>query len=71
MNPVDLTGANWRKSSKSGAQGQCVEVATELPAMPGHVAVRHSQRPDAETILYTNAEWDAFLDGARNGEFNL
>ena len=68
---VDLTGANWHKSSRSGGQGQCVEVATSLPAAPGHVAVRHSQRPGAETIVYTDAEWAAFIGGVRDGEFDL
>ena len=24
---IDLAGANWRKSSRSSAQGQCVEIA--------------------------------------------
>ena len=64
----DLTGAVWRKSSRSGGSGQCVEVATDLD---GIVAVRHSKRPDAEVIIYTEAEWRAFLGGAKDGEFDL
>ena len=64
----DLIGAEWRKSSRSGGSGQCVEVATNLD---GVVAVRHSKRPDAEVILYTKAEWEAFIGGAKDGEFDL
>jgi hypothetical protein len=64
----DLTGAAWRKSSRSGGSGQCVEVATNLE---GIVAVRHSKRPDAEVIVYTAAEWQAFIGGAKDGEFDL
>lgn len=67
---VDLTGAQWRISSRSGGSGQCVEVATDVPAHPGHVAVRHSKRPDAEVIMYTDAEWAAFVGGVRDGEFD-
>ncbi len=64
----DLTAAQWRTSSRSAGSGQCVEVATNLD---GIVAVRHSKRPDAEVIIYTNAEWAAFVGGARDGEFDL
>ncbi|GLY95736.1 DUF397 domain-containing protein [Actinoplanes sp. NBRC 103695] len=63
----DLTGAEWRTSSRSGGSGQCVEVATNLS---GIVAVRHSKRPDAEVIIYTEAEWAAFIGGAKDGEFD-
>lgn len=64
----DLNGADWRISSRSGGSGQCVEVATNLP---GIVAVRHSRRPDAEVIIYTDEEWAAFVGGVRDGEFDL
>ena len=64
----DLTRALWRKSSRSGGSGQCVEVATNLN---GIVAVRHSKRTDAEVIIYTEAEWRAFIGGAKDGEFDL
>lgn len=64
----NLTGAEWRISSRSGGSGQCVEVATNLS---GIVAVRHSRRPDAEVIVYTDKEWAAFVGGVRDGEFDL
>ncbi|WP_420804510.1 DUF397 domain-containing protein [Actinomadura atramentaria] len=35
------------------------------------VAVRHSHHPDAELIIYTRAEWEAFTAGVRNGEFDF
>ncbi|AEV84780.1 hypothetical protein ACWT_3757 [Actinoplanes sp. SE50] len=67
---IDLTVANWQKSTRSGGSGECVEVALNLPNAPGFVAVRHSHRPDAEVITYTDAEWVAFLGGVRDGEFD-
>jgi Domain of unknown function (DUF397) len=66
----DLTGAVWRKSTRSGGSGNCVEVALDLLNAPGYVAVRHSQRPGAEVIAYTDAEWAAFTGGVRDGEFD-
>lgn len=63
--PDNLT---WRKSSFSGGSGgNCVEVAG-LP--DGGTAVRHSQDPTGPTIVYTAAEWDAFLKGVKVGEFD-
>ena len=66
---MDLTGAVWRKSSLSSANGgDCVEVATNLPAV---IAVRDSKDPDGATLVFTPAEWNAFIGGAKVGEFDL
>ena len=63
----DLTGAAWRKSARSGANGDCVEVADNLP---GVVAVRDSKNPAAGTLQFTPSEWAAFVTGVRHGEFD-
>jgi hypothetical protein len=58
----------WRKSSLSGGTGgECVEVAFSGQ----NVLVRHSRNPDDAVLSFTHSEWQAFLTGARNGEFNL
>jgi hypothetical protein len=61
---VDLSRANWRKSSRSGNNG-CVEVAF----LEGKVAVRDSKDPGGPVLLYSPPEWAAFIAAARNGEF--
>jgi Domain of unknown function (DUF397) len=58
---------HWFKSSFSAA-GNCVEVA-HLPG--GGVAVRDSKDRSRAPHVYTRPEWEAFLAGARNGEFDL
>jgi len=63
---VDLTSAAWRKSSYSSNNGNCVEVARNLP---GVVAVRDSKDPDGPALVFTADEWRAFVSGARAGEF--
>lgn len=60
----DLTGAVWRKSTRSnGAGGQCVEVAINLP---GIVGVRDSKDTTGPTLTFEPAAWAAFLTLARN-----
>ena len=56
----------WRKSSRSGNNG-CVEVAFG----ESEVAVRDSKQQGRGPVLQFNAhEWEAFLAGVRNGEFD-
>jgi hypothetical protein len=73
-NPVtreDLAGVRWHISTRSTSGGsQCVE-AGPLNDGTGRVAVRHSKHPDGPTIIYTRAEWDAFLSGAKDNEFDF
>jgi len=61
--------APWVKSSYSGPTGgNCVEIAF---LADGDVAMRNSRDPGGPALIFTRAEWDAFLDGARDGEFSL
>lgn len=62
-----LAGARWRKSSHSGYQGNCVEVA-DLPA--GGIGIRNSRDPGGPALIFTRAEFVAFLRGAKDGEFD-
>lgn len=67
MSATHLRGAAWRKSTRSGAQGNCVELAA---LDTGEIAVRNSRDPDGPALIYTGAEMAAFLAGARDGEFD-
>ncbi|MCK9923335.1 DUF397 domain-containing protein [Frankia sp. AgPm24] len=67
MNTYDLSGAKWRKSSYSNAKGECVEVAF---LDDDAVAVRDSKDSrGGPALIFTKAEWSAFLRGAADGEF--
>jgi Domain of unknown function (DUF397) len=67
MPATDLVGVTWHKSNRSSPKGNCVEVA-KLP--DGHVALRNSRHPDGPALIYTKAEINAFLQGARDGDFD-
>lgn len=64
---ADLSGAHWFKSTFSQAGGDCVEIA-HLDG--GGVGVRDSKNPSGAVLTFTPAEWDAFLAGARDGQFD-
>jgi len=57
---------SWRKSSYSES-GSCVEVAW-LPNRD--LAVRDSKDREGPALVFTPAEWRAFLAGVRDGEFD-
>lgn len=56
----------WRKSSFSGAQSNCVEIAV---GVTGIVPVRDSKDPDGPTLLFRADAWSSFLAGVKSGEF--
>lgn len=62
-----LAGARWFKSSRSSGNGQCVEIAH----LDGGVAVRDSKDPSGPVLRFTRSEWEAFIAGAKGGEFDL
>ncbi len=56
----------WQKATKSNTNGACVEVRTQ----GGIVQVQDTK--DRGTVLsFTFTEWDAFMDGAKRGQFDL
>jgi hypothetical protein len=64
MHEMDLSRAEWHKSSYSSQDGNCVEVATNLP---GSVAIRDSKHPEGSGLLVPAAEWRAFVRGLKAG----
>ena len=57
----------WVKSSLSGHNGNCVEVAG---LADDRIRVRDSKHPNGAVLNFTPAEWDAFIGGVYNGEFD-
>lgn len=55
---INLPGAAWRKSSRSNADGSCVEVADNLALL---VAVRDSKDPKGPVLTFASATWTRFV----------
>jgi hypothetical protein len=77
---MDLSKAQWRKSTWTGDNGgNCVEVAELTDVADGPedkihhaqlIAVRDSKNPDGPKLFFVPAEWDAFLDGVKANVFD-
>lgn len=67
---VKVRPGTARKARASAVNNCLVAAETE----DGQIAVTDSKQdgqPDQPVLLYTKAEWDAFLAGVANGEFTL
>lgn len=63
---LDISDAEWLS-----APGSASEERVEIAYLPGGaVAMRNSADPGT-VLRYTEAEWRAFVLGARDGEFDL
>ncbi|WP_326687627.1 MULTISPECIES: DUF397 domain-containing protein [unclassified Streptomyces] len=63
---MDISDVEW-ESAPGSPEDERVEIA-HLPG--GGVAMRNSKDPDT-VLRYTAAEWEAFVLGARDGEFDI
>ncbi|MER7166714.1 DUF397 domain-containing protein [Micromonospora sp. NPDC000207] len=61
----DETAARWRKSSRSGAANNCVEVADNLP---GVVGLRDSKDPTGSSLTFEPAAWSRFIQAVKQHE---
>ena len=54
---LDLTDAVWKKSTYSGGNGSCVEIAD----LGEHVAVRDSKDKAGPKLIFPREVWGAFI----------
>jgi hypothetical protein len=63
---ADLSDVVWRRTARCN-NGDCVEVAFTHD----EVGIRSSTDQQGPMLMFSRAEWTAFLHGVRGGEFDL
>ena len=67
--PVRANGVMWRKSSRSGYSGSCVEIAN---FSDGQIGIRDSKANGLGPVIFVApADWSAFVAGIKDGQFDL
>jgi hypothetical protein len=56
----------WRRSSRCSG-GTCVEIAR----VGDDCLIRDSKHPEVLPLRFSSREWETFVEGVRNGEFDL
>ena len=67
MTQVDqpIPDTAWRRSTRCGESGQCVEIADLGDA----VAMRDAADPEGPVLSFTRSGWTEFVAGLARGEF--
>ncbi|SHN21015.1 protein of unknown function [Cryptosporangium aurantiacum] len=64
---IDVAAQNWQRS---GAGDGSIEVAFTEAIGERWVLMRVAGDPDERVLVYDQFEWECFVDGVRNGEFD-
>lgn len=65
---VNTDRAIWRRASICACKGRCE--CPEVAFVDDVILLRIHNQPDP-TLMFTKGEWEAFVLGARDGEFDL
>ncbi|HEY9388785.1 MAG TPA: DUF397 domain-containing protein [Mycobacteriales bacterium] len=67
MKPIpDLSEARWQSGAEEGTTG-----GVEIAFVDDVIVMRDAKDPTGPVLVFTRSEWDAFLAGARDNEFDL
>ncbi len=61
----DVSRAVWQGASADGEDGVQIAFVDDL------IGVRNGANPDGPVLVFDQAEWDAFVLGAKDGEFDI
>jgi hypothetical protein len=64
----DTAAARWERTTHEDGTPAALEIGY---ADNGLVALRMAEDPDGDILIYTPSEWEAFVEGVRDGEFDI
>ncbi|GAB3219820.1 hypothetical protein GCM10027447_03360 [Glycomyces halotolerans] len=64
----DTAAARWERTMREDGTPAALEIGY---ADNGMVALRMAEEPDGDILIYTPSEWQAFVEGVRDGEFDI
>ncbi|MFE6615053.1 DUF397 domain-containing protein [Amycolatopsis sp. NPDC057786] len=70
---LDLSDAVWIRAEPEGANLEDRAEYALVTHTDGvtYTAMRQASDPDGHILVFTPTEWDAFVKGVRDGEFDL
>jgi hypothetical protein len=66
---ASATGFAWKKSTYSGGQSDCIEVA--YGAIPTALPVRDSKLPAGPAVVFAGTTWGVFVNAVKRGDLSL
>ena len=67
---IDLAAAAWERSGEGAGSIEVAFPLSERWARGDWVLMRVASDPDGRVLVFDRNEWECFIDGARNGEFD-
>ena len=70
---IDLAAQVWQRSGRGDGAIEVAFARAPDPESPGSgrwVLMRVTGDPEQRVLVFDRHEWECFLDGARNGEFD-
>ena len=64
----DTAAARWERTTHEDGTPAALEIGY---ADNGLVALRMAEDPEGDILIYTPSEWEAFVEGVRDGEFDI
>jgi hypothetical protein len=67
---IDLAAQVWRRSGRGDGAIEVAFARTPAPGRDRWVLMRVAGDPERRVLVFDHHEWECFLDGARQGEFD-
>lgn len=72
VDELDLSGVTWLGSDEEPPEGEEGGGRIEVAFLDdGTTLMRDGEDPDSPVLVFTPQEWEAFVGGVKDGEFDL